>query len=285
MVKLANKLKALKAVLRRWNKEVFGWTSSHIQGLEERIASLEEQLQLGFFEDVELDLLASKVELHTWMSREETRLAQQAKQRWLEKGEGNSQFFHALSSRSHRVVREMEIDIKAAVFSIPIDSSLGSDGFGSGFYKFCWEILAKDVVTAIHDFFRVGWLAPLLPQIVSQEQGAFTPGRSILENISLTQEMVLSINKKVRGGNVVLKIDMAKAYDSVDWKFLIQVLAAFGFSELACSLVWRRALLNCMGFSEDTLPFKYLEVPIIAGRLKAIHLEELVGKIRKKIGG
>ncbi|KAG6682925.1 hypothetical protein I3842_13G166800 [Carya illinoinensis] len=69
--------------------------------------------------------------------------------------------------------------------------------------------------------------------------GAFIQGRSILENISLTQEMVQSINKKVRGGNVVLKIDMAKAYDSVAWKFLIQVMAAFGFSEPVCCLVWQ----------------------------------------------
>ncbi|XP_042939346.1 uncharacterized protein LOC122274369 [Carya illinoinensis] len=317
MAKLANKLKAVKGVLRRWNKEVFGWTNSHIQGLEERICGLEEKLQMGFSEDVELDLLASKAELHAWESREETRLAQQAKQRWLEKGEGNAQFFRALSSRTHRVVREMEIEshlrlapdltslvdlvvspaenlnilelpsiqeIKDAIFSIPIDSSPRPDGFGSGFFKSCWEIFAEDVVATVHDFFRgnpipkffsssflvlipkienpksfdkfrpislcsvfyktcskllVGRLAPLLPRIVSQEQGAFIQGRSILENISLTQEMVQSINKKARGGNVVLKIDMAKAYDSVAWKFLIQVLAAFGFSEPVCCLVWQ----------------------------------------------
>lgn len=74
MVRLAKKLKLLKGVLQRWNKEVFGWTGSHIQRLEERVHVLELNLQNGPSEDIELDLVATKVELATWVSREETRL-------------------------------------------------------------------------------------------------------------------------------------------------------------------------------------------------------------------
>lgn len=74
----------------------------------------------------------------------------------------------------------------------------------SMFYKICSKIL-------------VSRLAPLFSRLVSLEQGAFISGRSIFENINLTQELVHSINKPVRGGNIMLKIDMAKTYDSVDW--------------------------------------------------------------------
>lgn len=42
----------------------------------------------------------------------------------------------------------------------------------------------------------------------------------------------------------------------------------------------RRILLRILGFVEGKLPFKYLGVPILAGRLKALHLEEIVGKIK-----
>lgn len=35
---------------------------------------------------------------------------------------------------------------------------------------------------------------------------------------------------------MVLKIDMTKAYDSVDWKFLIHVLSAFGISRPVCCM-------------------------------------------------
>ncbi|KAF5462644.1 hypothetical protein F2P56_018632 [Juglans regia] len=47
-----------------------------------------------------------------------------------------------------------EEEVKQAVFSIPIESSPGPDGFGSGFYKACWDIVSLEVVEAIQEFFR-----------------------------------------------------------------------------------------------------------------------------------
>lgn len=38
-------------------------------------------------------------------------------------------------------------------------------------------------------------------------------------------------------GNIILKINMAKAYDSVDWSFLLHVLASFCFSLQFCGLI------------------------------------------------
>lgn len=49
-------------------------------------------------------------------------------------------------------------------------------------------------------------------------------GRNIIDNITLAQELVLDIDRKVRGGNIMLKLDMAKAYDSLEWPFLLTVL-------------------------------------------------------------
>ncbi|XP_042978817.1 uncharacterized protein LOC122309401 [Carya illinoinensis] len=47
----------------------------------------------------------------------------------------------------------------------------------------------------------------------------------------------------------------------------------------------RQRLLRILGFVEGKLPFKYLGVPILAGRLKAVHLEDIVGKIKDRIEG
>ncbi|KAL2519776.1 Reverse transcriptase domain-containing protein [Abeliophyllum distichum] len=65
---------------------------------------------------------------------------------------------------------------------------------------------------------------PTLAELISAPQSGFIPGRLIGDNILLTQELLHTLDTKVRGGNVILKLDMAKAYDRLDWGFLISVL-------------------------------------------------------------
>jgi len=55
----------------------------------------------------------------------------------------------------------------------------------------------------------------LLPKLISYNQSGFVKGRSIIENILLTQEIVTDIRKRGKPVNVVIKLDMAKAYDKV----------------------------------------------------------------------
>ncbi|XP_040987687.1 uncharacterized protein LOC121235407 [Juglans microcarpa x Juglans regia] len=49
--------------------------------------------------------------------------------------------------------------------------------------------------------------------------------------------MVRYLDKKAMGDNVILKLDMAKAYDRVQWEFLLHVLVAFGFSPSVSALI------------------------------------------------
>lgn len=74
-------------------------------------------------------------------------------------------------------------------------------------------------------------LAGLLPKLISQNQTGFTPQRDIAHNILLAQEMVEQLDRKCRGGNMIIKLDMMKAYDRVEWKALFMVLRKFGFGE------------------------------------------------------
>nr|XP_027082456.1 uncharacterized protein LOC113704781 [Coffea arabica] len=82
-------------------------------------------------------------------------------------------------------------------------------------------------------------LASILPKIVSPQQTGFVKGRNITENYLLAQELMSGIRKKARGGNVALKLDMAKAYDRVSWIFIVRVLRKFGFGERLIDMVWR----------------------------------------------
>ncbi|GAV81910.1 RVT_1 domain-containing protein [Cephalotus follicularis] len=54
-------------------------------------------------------------------------------------------------------------------------------------------------------------------------------------------EMVHEIDRKIKGGNVMFKIDMSKAYDRLEWGFLLKVLERFGFSNQ-----WRDLIFRCI---------------------------------------
>ena len=66
-------------------------------------------------------------------------------------------------------------------------------------------------------------LLPLLGKIISPFQSAFIPGRSIHDNILLTHEIMHKFKKiKSKQTWVAVKIDMEKAYDRLEWHFIIQ---------------------------------------------------------------
>lgn len=71
-------------------------------------------------------------------------------------------------------------------------------------------------------------LADLLPQLILQEQAGFMKGRDINEKILLAQEMVHVLDRPARGGHVIIKLDMAKAFDRVCWSYLKQLLLKKG---------------------------------------------------------
>lgn len=87
-------------------------------------------------------------------------------------------------------------------------------------------------------------LANFLPQLISPQQSGFVKGRLISDNFLMAQELITGMGNKKRGGNIALKLDMAKAYDRVSWFFLTKVLRAFGFSEVWIDMIWR-LISNC----------------------------------------
>jgi hypothetical protein len=72
-------------------------------------------------------------------------------------------------------------------------------------------------------------ILPLLGDLASMNQFAFIPSRSISKNVLLAQELVRNYHKKKGKPRCTLKINLMKAYDSVNWEFIIHCLHCFGF--------------------------------------------------------
>ncbi|XP_015078281.1 uncharacterized protein LOC107022083 [Solanum pennellii] len=74
-------------------------------------------------------------------------------------------------------------------------------------------------------------LSRILPKIISHNQSGFVKGRSIADNVLLAQEIISDIPKPKKGKNMVIKLDMAKAYATVSWPFLCFMMRQMGFSK------------------------------------------------------
>ena len=69
----------------------------------------------------------------------------------------------------------------------------------------------------------------ILPQLVSPSQSAFVPGRKIVGNVLLAQELLRNYHKDTTSPRCTIKVDLHKAYDTVKWSFLFQILEVMGF--------------------------------------------------------
>ncbi|XP_050238155.1 uncharacterized protein LOC126687642 [Mercurialis annua] len=74
-------------------------------------------------------------------------------------------------------------------------------------------------------------LAPLLSSLVSESQHAFLKGRSILECSMIANELIHLANRR-KEKLLVLKLDFQKAFDSIDWLYLLTVMRCMGFPQL-----------------------------------------------------
>ncbi|CAL9014415.1 unnamed protein product [Prunus brigantina] len=83
-------------------------------------------------------------------------------------------------------------------------------------------------------------LKSVLPLIISPHQSAFVAERQITDNILVVHEILHSLQKGKRSDpkTLALKLDMAKAFDRVEWPFLIAMMKKLGFPYQFCSWIF-----------------------------------------------
>ncbi|GJT48009.1 hypothetical protein Tco_0974166 [Tanacetum coccineum] len=86
-----------------------------------------------------------------------------------------------------------------------------------------------------------------IKEVVSDNQSAFIPGRRISDNILITQELMHNYHRNRGSPRCAFKIDIQKAYDTVDWKFLENILIKFGFHNTMVK--WIMACVSSTSFS------------------------------------
>ncbi|XP_059064794.1 uncharacterized protein LOC131856862 [Cryptomeria japonica] len=114
-------------------------------------------------------------------------------------------------------------EVKDVVFSMSPDKAPGPDGFNALFFQKCWSFLGEDL-----------------------RLGGFVPGRETTKGATVAHEILHSISQ-LSIPAMILKLDMMKAYDRVNWQALLTVLKKFGFG--IKWLKWVQACISMARFS------------------------------------
>ena len=93
-----------------------------------------------------------------------------------------------------------------------------------------YKLIAKVVVNR---------LKKILSHEIDDSQSAFLSGRLITDNVLVAFETLHYLKIKTQGklGFTTLKLDMSKAYDRVEWVFLVKVMEHLGFPNQLVSLI------------------------------------------------
>ena len=93
-----------------------------------------------------------------------------------------------------------------------------------GLYKLLAKVLANR-------------MKKVVGKVVSTSQNAFVKGRQILDASLIANEVIDTWQKQKEKG-VICKLDIEKAYDSINWKFLVKVLHKMGFGSKWVGWMW-----------------------------------------------
>lgn len=87
----------------------------------------------------------------------------------------------------------------------------------------------------------------LLPLFISLNQSAFVKDRLLMENVLLASELVKNYHNDSVTERCAMKIDVSKAFDSVQWSFMLTVMAALNF--LVKFIIWIKKCIELASFS------------------------------------
>ncbi|PKI58896.1 uncharacterized protein LOC116204348 [Punica granatum] len=74
-------------------------------------------------------------------------------------------------------------------------------------------------------------LKSFLPDFISPRQCAFVEGRSIADNILLAHELLKGYGRRRISFRRTVMADVMKAFDSIDWRFFMNIFQAIGMSK------------------------------------------------------
>nr|GEY63204.1 RNA-directed DNA polymerase, eukaryota, nucleotide-binding alpha-beta plait domain protein [Tanacetum cinerariifolium] len=220
----------------------------------------ESHLDLGTVnKDIILSPMNLMKQLHDIKLVEACDFVKKAKVKWEIEGDENSKFFHGIvnQKRANLAIKGIMVDGDWVDTPSRVKDEFVSH-FASRFQSPCLnrsrinftfpnrlnsnQVASLEMPIDSDEIRSAVWacgenkLSSALDGLISEVQSAFLPNRQILDGPFIINE-ILSWCKQKRHQAMIIKVDFAKAYNSVRWDFLEEVLIAFGFVLKWCSWI------------------------------------------------
>ncbi|GJT94145.1 RNA-directed DNA polymerase, eukaryota [Tanacetum coccineum] len=121
-------------------------------------------------------------------------------------------------------------------------------------------------------------LSKVMPKIISSNQTTFISCRQILDGVLIANE-IFNYAKKVGMNLLLFKVDFEKAFDCVNWKFLLDIMMQMGFGNKWCK--WIHGCLSSASIS--VLINGLLQMNFLCSMLPLTYLRLSVGKDMSRV--
>nr|GEW43997.1 RNA-directed DNA polymerase, eukaryota [Tanacetum cinerariifolium] len=279
--KFMKKLKYLKVQTRLWvsdKKESVSTKKTNLKGMLHDIDLLIDDIK------VDQELLNKRVHvmnsLHDLVKLEATEIAQNAKINWSIEWDENSKYFYGMlnKKRNQHAIRGI---LSEGIWIEDPNSVKGEflSHFQERFDSLCSSRIMLDMVfpnrisaeqnldlernVTMEEIKRAVWdcgtdkspgpegftFGGTFPKgdLVNEVQSAFNANRQILDGHFILDELIHWCKSK-KNETMIFKVDFEKAYDSVRWDYLEDVLNKFGFGSK-----WRDWIHNCLHSSKGSI--------------------------------
>ncbi|XP_021835349.2 uncharacterized protein [Spinacia oleracea] len=278
LVRIKNKLKSL-------HKEEFAHAAEKIEHYRGELDSVQTQLRVcgsSHLLAAEIDLVCK---LKKWLGIEEQALKQKSRVQWLKQlSKQKLEFFtgnswgqllyhslaltcllsemvfcsllrHELPCKTWSILKK---DIYAAVFdffnaggvlgkfnctSVTLVPKIPSPTSVSHFRPISCCTTVYKIVSKV----LIARLQKVVAEVVYEYQAGFVPRRSISDNIIVATELIKGYNRAHMSPRCMVKVNLRKAYDSVEWPFLFMILQELGFPPLF--IHWIKGCVTTVSYS------------------------------------
>ncbi|XP_039022895.1 uncharacterized protein LOC120155401 [Hibiscus syriacus] len=141
---------------------------------------------------------------------------------------------------SETLIKEVTSDeIREVIFSQGNEKAPSPDGFTALFFKKAWPVVGNDFIKAIKYFFQESYIYPAFnATVIALIPKKPNPSKvSDFRPISCCSEIVKGYGRKNISPRCALKIDLQKAFDSINWDFIQAVLKALDLPPLVIAWI------------------------------------------------